>query len=177
MRSYFSLKKFKRWKKDNRKRFLHPPYLTRIRPHGFSLGFTGLDPRIQGYINQNGSVSVGVNYRGDNVDTIAEFDVLPERDSGGNFFCSFCRDSNPVSELYPSRLELVRTHAWENLLEWINLKCTTTTWVCVYGESGAYSEVKLKDEHEVDLERQKEDFWGAFPMILRKKPRFDGIQE
>ncbi|MBV5330549.1 MAG: hypothetical protein JZU65_23455 [Chlorobium sp.] len=169
MRTYFMLKNFKEWLKTNRKRCSHPPFITRITKNGFSLSFSGIDPRICCYVSKSGMVSVSVKYDGECCDIIAEFDVIPNKDQRGKYFCYLCRIEDQSSQSYPSRSELVIIHTWEPLLEWISTKLSPSMWVCVYGTDG-YSEAKLKEKLEVEHERMGKDFCGAFAAIRQSKP-------
>ena len=120
MHTYFTLKAFKQWQKANRRRFKHPPHITRVSRRHFIAGFTGIDQRISCSVDKKGSVTVWVRYGGEPWDIIAEFDVIPLRDQSGKYSCLLCREVNPLPENYSSRLELIIKHAWEPFLDWLN---------------------------------------------------------
>ena len=165
MHTYFALKAFKQWQKINRRRFLHPPHITRVGRRGFSARFAGIDQRISCSVDKKGGVTVGVRYGGELWDIIAEFDVIPVRDQSGNYSCLLCRAVNPFPESYSSRLELVIRHAWEPFLDWLNSTSSPSNWICLHGKVDWYSVATVKAEHEIVMERLKDDFCDSFPVI------------
>jgi len=166
MTTFFMLKNFKQWLKQNRQRFNHPPFITMVNRRGFSISFTGFDPRISCHVSAIGFVEIVVHYESQLIDIIAEYDVIPRKDSHGRYFCKLCRMEDPSSATYASRSELVATHTWELLLEWANDNAPKS--VCVYGMGGGSTWAKVKSNHEIEQAQAEKGFINS--LLAAKRP-------
>ena len=165
MQTFFMLKNFKQWLKQNKKRFTHPPFITNVTRNGFGIRFTGIDPRFCCYVGYSGSAVVWVRYGGQSYDIIMEFDVIPRKDAKGKYHCYLCRIEDPTSATYASRTDLVTKHTWEPLLEWINENTTASKVVCVYGMGGGSTWAKIMLTQEIEQEQANSSYVDSFPVV------------
>jgi len=101
MHSYFILKTFKHWLKENRGCFIYQPYIIHISKNTFNIRFQGVDPRIDCVIKKEGSTAIYVNLAGTCWDILAEFDVISVRTMDGRYYCELCE----APQFYASRQE------------------------------------------------------------------------
>ena len=114
----FSMRLFDRWLEQNRTRFLHPPTAIVRRKRSRAFRFAGVTPSIWGDVCDWGSIVVGVNYRGETWDLIADLDIAPARLATGGYVCRLCEAD--AREIYPTRASIWIEHGFESLLEWSN---------------------------------------------------------
>jgi hypothetical protein len=112
----FSQKTFDYWLKQNKKYFHYQPQLFRhFRNHSI-YSFHGINPAIQIYIYNTGSVEIWINYKGVFWDIIVDLDVYEQRTPTGTYFCHLCPKDEQI--FYPTRQDLWIDHSFKPLLEW-----------------------------------------------------------
>lgn len=102
----------------NRRRFHQPPFNANMDRNCIDLQFSGVTQHITCSIGSDGSTGIWVHYAGQCWDSLAEFDVAPEKASQGGYFCRFCI----TPQFFASRQALLIEHSWQPLLEWVNEK-------------------------------------------------------
>lgn len=139
----FSMRLFDRWLAENRTRFRHPPTAIVRRKGSRAFRFVGVTPSIWGHVSDWGSIVVGVDYRGETWDLIADLDIAPERLATGDYVCRFCEaDARTV---YPTRAALWIEHGFEPLLEWCNARFRADLNVMLFQtEDGGCTWVELR---------------------------------
>ncbi|MFH1147104.1 MAG: hypothetical protein V1736_05285 [Pseudomonadota bacterium] len=123
--------------------------------------FQGVIPIIFCHVSKWGAIELRVIYQKEFWDILVDFDVVERHSSGGRYYCALCEKP----EIFSSRQDLWEKHSFESLLEWTNRRFTETTWICLFGARGDCTEAILKEEHELEAARNREDFADAFPVV------------
>ena len=126
---------FRRWLRENRHRFTHPPYIVRACHSHLELAFSGISPRVWATLKRNSEVSVGISFKGECWDLVIDFDAYAEQRSSHGWFCRLCAEQGK-QELFPSRDALFVAHGLEPFLSWANESFTPETWVCALDPAG-----------------------------------------
>src|SRR5438046_1676455 len=92
---------FRRWLRENRHRFTHPPYIVRACHSHLELAFSGISPRVWATLKRNSEVSVGISYKGECWDLVRDFDAYAKQRSSDGWFCRLCAEQGK-QELFPS---------------------------------------------------------------------------
>src|SRR6266516_2150651 len=106
---------FRRWLRENRHRFSHPPYIVRVCHSHLELAFSGVSQRVWATLKRNSELSVGISYKGEFWDFIGDFDGYAEQRSSGGWFCRLCVEQEN-QEQFPSRDALFIAHGFEPFL-------------------------------------------------------------
>ncbi|HIJ95955.1 MAG TPA: hypothetical protein HPP94_09505 [Desulfuromonadales bacterium] len=162
---------FLEWMKEKRHLFSHEPYLAEERSYCFSIRFRGVDSHISCFFNDYGGISVTVDYRNQNYDTIMEFDLYEEETPEGRYLCSSCRDypneDNPPEVIeYENRAELWIKHSFEKLAAYTREEFTDDALLCLcrYGGSTAAFVASGK---KLEKLRKREDFFKEIPVVKK----------
>lgn len=151
----FSMRLFDRWLEQNRARFHHPPTAIVRRKQSRTFRFAGVTPSIWGHVCDWGSIVVGVDYRGENWDLIADLDIAPARLATGGYVCQLC--AADAQKVYPTRASLWIEHGFESLLDWSNTHFRPDLNVMLFQtKDGGATWVKLRrraDDMAVAAER------------------------
>jgi hypothetical protein len=134
MPTSFPQRLFNDWLAQNRSRFSHPPMAIRRRKDYLKFRFTGVASSVWGSINDWGGMVIGVDYRGECWDLVADLDIVPRRLTTGGYICRLC-DAD-TRTIYPSREAIWMEHGFEPLLKWCNQQFQADQWASVWGTDG-----------------------------------------
>jgi hypothetical protein len=159
---------FHHWLQANYYRFKHPPRIIKICQDDLFFQFNGVTPMIQGYLNESGNFEIGVYFRGECWDIVAEFDVYPSRNSQGQYYCRECKRSyeqclsREHPAFYSSIQKLWIEHSFEPFLRWANKNLQSCCRLCLGSGEGIGTWAAIKIHENI-----KADEWPLiFPVIM-----------
>ncbi|HIJ94513.1 MAG TPA: hypothetical protein HPP94_01980 [Desulfuromonadales bacterium] len=157
--------------KENRHLFSHEPYLAEERSYGFSIRFRGVDSHISCFFSDYGGISVAVDYRNQNYDTIMEFDLYEEETPEGRYLCRMCRDhpneENPPEVIeHENRAELWIKHSFEKLAAYTREEFTDGAVLCLCRYGGGTAAFIAAGKKLKKL-RKREDFFKELQVVKK----------
>ena len=118
------------WLKRNHKRFRHSLVLIRYERGYLDYSFRGVSNMFLCTFQDNGAISIVIEFRGKVWDIPADFDVMTVRDSARGYYCRQCEIR--TRKYYSSRELLWVRHSLEPLRAWTNRKLRSSIRLGLY---------------------------------------------
>lgn len=170
-RDFYQKGLFLIWMLENKHLFSHEPYLAEEEENYFSIRFKGATNHISCIFNVTGDISISVDYRNQNYDTIMLFDLSEEETPEGRYLCSSCRDY--PNEAYPpevieyeNRAELWIKHSFEKLASYTRDEFTADAVLCLCRYGGGTAAFVSAGE-KLEKLRKREDFFKEMPVVKK----------
>lgn len=145
------VKAFESWLTKNAVRFPFPVFRVKDCGGGRKYRFRGI-PHLRLWVS-DWAFTVSVDYRGQCIDMISEWDTVIKKNSTGNFYCELCTKGRP--RFYKTRDGLLARHTFKPFLEWCVESFRDDNYLMMSGDRGFTMARILSRDEAVMLKRPK----------------------